>query len=69
MKTRLSVVIITIVASLAAQDATQPAGSQKRSLTAYLIPSSMLILGSRRRHLGPNVRRQSGNPGRAKTTG
>lgn len=34
MKTRLCVVIIiTIVTSLAAQDATQPAGSQKRSLT------------------------------------
>jgi dipeptidyl aminopeptidase/acylaminoacyl peptidase len=34
MKTRLSaVIIITIVTSLAAQDATQPAGSQKRFLT------------------------------------
>ena len=34
MKTRLSVVIIiTIVTSLAAQDVTQPAGSQKRFLT------------------------------------
>ncbi|MFZ0275345.1 MAG: hypothetical protein WA254_17000 [Candidatus Sulfotelmatobacter sp.] len=33
MKTRLSVVIIMLVASLAAQDAMQPAGSQKRSLT------------------------------------
>ena len=33
MKTRLFVAIITIVVSLAAQDATQPAGSQKRSLT------------------------------------
>ena len=33
MKTRLSVVIIMLVASLAAQDATQPVSSQKRSLT------------------------------------
>jgi dipeptidyl aminopeptidase/acylaminoacyl peptidase len=33
MKTRLSIVIITLLASLAAQDATQPSGSQKRSLT------------------------------------
>jgi dipeptidyl aminopeptidase/acylaminoacyl peptidase len=33
MKTRLSVVIIMLVASLAAQDATQPVGSQKRSVT------------------------------------
>ena len=33
MKTRLSVVIFMLVASLAAQDATQPAGSQKRSIT------------------------------------
>jgi dipeptidyl aminopeptidase/acylaminoacyl peptidase len=33
METRLSVVIIMLVASVAAQDATQPVGSQKRSLT------------------------------------
>jgi dipeptidyl aminopeptidase/acylaminoacyl peptidase len=33
MKTRLSVVFIMLVASLAAQDATQPVGSQKRFLT------------------------------------
>jgi dipeptidyl aminopeptidase/acylaminoacyl peptidase len=33
MKTRLSVVIIMLVASLAAQDATQPVSSQKRSLS------------------------------------
>jgi len=33
MKPHLSVVIIVLVASLAAQEATQPAGSQKRSLT------------------------------------
>jgi dipeptidyl aminopeptidase/acylaminoacyl peptidase len=33
METRLSVVIIMLVASIAAQDATQPVGSQKRSLT------------------------------------
>ncbi|MGA2374820.1 MAG: S9 family peptidase [Candidatus Sulfotelmatobacter sp.] len=33
MKTRLSVVIFMLVASLAAQDAMQPAGSQKRSIT------------------------------------
>jgi Tol biopolymer transport system component len=33
MKTRLSVVIISMVASLAAQNAPQPAGSQKRFLT------------------------------------
>ena len=33
MKTHLSVVIILIVASVAAQDVTQPASSQKRSLT------------------------------------
>ena len=33
MKTHFSVVIILIVASVAAQDATQPASSQKRSLT------------------------------------
>src|SRR5690349_16033698 len=33
MKTHLSVVIILIVASVAAQDVTRPAGSQKRSLT------------------------------------
>ena len=33
MKTRLFVVLIMMVASLAAQDATPPAGSQKRSLT------------------------------------
>jgi Tol biopolymer transport system component len=33
MKTRRSVVFIMLVASLAAQDATQPVGSQKRFLT------------------------------------
>jgi hypothetical protein len=33
MKTHLSVVIIMTVASLSAQDATQPASSQKASLT------------------------------------
>jgi hypothetical protein len=33
MKTHLFVVIIVFVVSLAAQDATQPASSQKRSIT------------------------------------